>query len=166
MIGRQAHADPWNTLATADVEVFGAGANPKTATSRRALLEAYGAYCDATRGRFGVTKDGYAVPSIRHLVHPLQNLFYGEPNAKRWRRAMDEALKRDAKNPDATVSELIERTLEELPSDADPERVVERVVEREFTEAVAADRGRGHSRLAALRLGKARIVHEGSPPCR
>jgi len=46
------------------------------------------------------------------------------------------------------------------------ERVVERVVEREFTEAVADARGRGHCRLAAVRLGKARIVHEGSPPCR
>ena len=46
------------------------------------------------------------------------------------------------------------------------ERVVERVVEREFTEAVADARGRGHCRLAAVRLGKARIVHEGSPACR
>ena len=113
MIGRQSHADPWGTLARADVEVFGAAAVPETAASRRALLEAYGEYCDATRGRFGVTKDGYAVPSVRHLVHPLQNLFYGEPNAKRWRRAMDEALKRDAKNPDVSVSELLERTLKE-----------------------------------------------------
>ena len=46
-------------------------------------------------------------------MHPLQNLFYGEPNAKRWRRAMDDALKRDAKNPDVSVSELIEKTLRE-----------------------------------------------------
>jgi tRNA-dihydrouridine synthase A len=43
----------------------------------------------------------------------LQNLFYGEPNAKRWRRAMDDALKRDAKNPDVCVSELIDQTLRE-----------------------------------------------------
>ena len=113
MIGRASHADPWGVLATADVEVFGADAVPATATSRRALLAAYGEYCDATRGRFGTTKDGYAVPSIRHLVHPIQNLFYGEPNAKRWRRAMDDALKRDAKNPDVSVSELLARTLRE-----------------------------------------------------
>ena len=113
MIGRASHADPWGVLASADVEVFGADAIPATATSRRALLAAYGEYCDATRGRFGTTKDGYAVPSIRHLVHPIQNLFYGEPNAKRWRRAMDDALKRDAKNPDVSVSELLARTLRE-----------------------------------------------------
>lgn len=113
MIGRAAHADPWGVLATADVDVFGDTQNPETATSRRKLLTAYGEYCDATRGRFGVTKDGYAVPSTRHLVHPLQNLFYGEPNAKRWRRAMDDALKRDAKNPDVSVSELIDQTLRE-----------------------------------------------------
>ena len=113
MIGRASHADPWGVLATADVDVFGSDTVPETARSRRKLLRAYGEYCDATRGRFGVTKDGYAVPSMRHLVHPLQNLFYGEPNAKRWRRAMDDALKRDAKNPDVSVSELIEKTLRE-----------------------------------------------------
>ena len=113
MIGRASHADPWGVLATADVDVFGSDFNPETARSRRNLLRAYGEYCDATRGRFGVTKDGYAVPSTRHLVHPLQNIFYGEPNAKRWRRAMDDALKRDAKNPDVSVSELIEKTLRE-----------------------------------------------------
>ena len=111
MIGRQSHADPWGLLATADVDVFGDDKNPETSLSRRKLLEAYGEYCDATRGRFGTTKDGYQVPSIRHLVHPLQNLFYGEPNAKRWRRAMDEALKKDSKNEAKKVSELIFETL-------------------------------------------------------
>ena len=51
------------------------------------------------------------MPSTRHLMHPLQNLFLGEPNAKVWRRAVDEALKEDARNPDVTVGDILERTL-------------------------------------------------------
>ena len=109
MIGRAVHADPWGVLSDADVRVFGAESNPRT--SRRDLLVEYVKYCDATHGRFGTTKDGYSVPSIRHLMHPLQNLFLGEPNAKVWRRKVDEALKHDARNPDVTVGMILERTL-------------------------------------------------------
>ena len=109
MIGRAVHADPWGVLSDADVRVFGAESNPRT--SRRDLLVEYVKYCDATHGRFGTTKDGYSVPSTRHLMHPLQNLFLGEPNAKVWRRAVDEALKEDARNPDVTVGDILERTL-------------------------------------------------------
>ena len=109
MIGRAVHADPWGVLSDADVRVFGAESNPRT--SRRDLLNEYVKYCDATRGRFGTTKDGYSVPSTRHLMHPLQNLFLGEPNAKVWRRRVDEALKEDARNPDVTVGDILERTL-------------------------------------------------------
>ena len=39
---------------------------------RRDLLEKYMVYCDATHGRYGTTKDGYTVPSVRQgltLVH-------------------------------------------------------------------------------------------------
>jgi tRNA-dihydrouridine synthase A len=111
MIGWQSHADPWGLLPTVDRDVYGEMENPPAASSRRELLRAYGEYCDATRGRYGVTRDGYAVPSARHLMHPVQNLFRGEPNAKRWRRAVDDALKRQ--NPRETVSELIDRTLKE-----------------------------------------------------
>ena len=113
MIGRQAHADPWGLLATVDTDVYGEPENPSTSASRRKLLHAYGEYCDATRGRFGTTKDGHNIPSTRHLVHPIQNLFFGEPNAKRWRRAMDDALKKDSKNDSVSVSELIFQTLKD-----------------------------------------------------
>ena len=109
MIGRAAHADPWGVLSDAGREGVRADANPRT--SRRDLLNEYVKYCDATRGRFGTTKDGYSVPSTRHLMHPLQNLFLGEPNAKVWRRAVNEALKEDARNPDVTVGDILERTL-------------------------------------------------------
>ena len=74
-IGRQAHADPGGVLANADVAVFGARSNPRA--SRRELLERYAEYCAATKGRYGITKDGYEAPSLRHLMHP-QNLFRGK----------------------------------------------------------------------------------------
>ena len=109
MVGRAAHADPWGLLATADTDVFGEATNP--CASRRELLSRYAEYADAAAGRHGVTKDGYAVPSLRHLMHPLQNLFLGEPNAKRWRREVDEALKRDGRNPDASVASVLDATL-------------------------------------------------------
>lgn len=98
--------------ANADVAVFGDSSNP--CKSRRGLLEKYVEYCDATHGRYGTTKDGYSVPSLRHLMHPLQNLFLGEPNAKRWRREVDEALKRDSRTPGATVGGLLKQTLHVL----------------------------------------------------
>jgi tRNA-dihydrouridine synthase A len=112
MIGRRAHADPWGLLARADTAVFGEASDP--CVSRRALLETYAAYADATWARYGTTKDGYAVPSIRHLMHPLQNLFLGEPNAKRWRREVDEVLKRDARRATTTVTGVLEETLRVL----------------------------------------------------
>ena len=54
------------------------------------------------------------MPSIRHLMHPLQNLFLGEPNAKRWRREVDEVLKRDARRATTTVTGVLEETLRVL----------------------------------------------------
>ena len=112
MIGREAHANPWGVLGNADVAVYGAPSNP--CQSRRDLLEKYADYCDATHGRYGTTKDGYSVPSIRHLMHPLQNLFVGEQNAKVWRREVDEALKRDAKKSGTTVRQLLKETIHVL----------------------------------------------------
>ena len=114
MIGRASHADPWGVLATADVEVFERGRRsrdgdepPSVARGVRRVL----------RRDTGTVRDheGWVCRAVHgHLVHPIQNLFYGEPNAKRWRRAMDDALKRDvAKNPDVSVSELLARTLRE-----------------------------------------------------
>ena len=51
------------------------------------------------------------MPSLRHLMHPLQNLFLGEPNAKRWRREVDAVLKQDAKTPGMTVGKVLKQTL-------------------------------------------------------
>ena len=109
MIGRQAHADPWGLLSTADVEVFGAESNP--CASRREFLDKYAVYADETVGRYGTAKDGYRIPSVRHMMHPIQNLFHGCANNKTWRRLVDEELQKRAKKPDTTVRSILDATL-------------------------------------------------------
>jgi tRNA-dihydrouridine synthase A len=109
MIGRQAHADPWGLLSTADTAVFGADSNP--CVSRRDFLNKYCDYADATIGRFGTAKDGYRVPSVRHMMHPIQNLFYGCANNKLWCRLVNEDLQKRAKLPETTVRSVLDATL-------------------------------------------------------
>jgi tRNA-dihydrouridine synthase A len=84
MIGRQAHADPWGLLSAADTTLFGEASNPSA--SRRDFLNKYAVYADETIGRYGTAKDGYRIPSVRHMMHPIQNLFHGCANNKAWRR--------------------------------------------------------------------------------
>ena len=158
--GRAAHADPWGVLATADTDVFGEATNPRA--SRRELLARYAEYADAAAGRHGITKDGYAVPSLRHLMlHPLQNVFAGEPNAKRWRRReVDETLKRVGRDPSATVASVLDATLGVLSDetlDAPPETRREvggwKFRERRRT---LGDAPRGRDRAGAPRADPAR----------
>ena len=109
MIGRQAHADPWGLLSAADTEIYGAESNP--CPSRRVFLQRYAEYADENIGRFGTTKDGYRVPSVRHMMHPIQNLFHGCANNKLWRRLVDEELQKRAKRPETTVASILDATL-------------------------------------------------------
>ena len=158
MVGRAAHADPWGVLATADTDVFGEATNPRA--SRRELLARYAEYADAAAGRHGITKDGYAVPSLRHLMHPLQNVFAGEPNAKRWRREVDETLKRVGRDPSATVASVLDATLGVLSDetlDAPPKRAA-RSEDGSFANArrTLGDAPRGRDRAGAPRADPAR----------
>jgi tRNA-dihydrouridine synthase A len=116
MIGRQAHADPWGLLSAADTTVFGADANP--CANRREFLDKYAEYADETVGRFGTAKDGYRVPSVRHMMHPIQNLFHGCANNKTWRRLVDEELQKRAKLSETTVRSILDNTLSAI-SDED-----------------------------------------------
>ena len=109
MIGRQAHADPWGLLSAADTTIFGESTNP--CASRRDFLEKYVEYADDTIGRYGTAKDGYRIPSVRHMMHPIQNLFHGCANNKMWRRLVDEELQKRSKKPDTTVRSILEATL-------------------------------------------------------
>ena len=111
MIGRAAYYDPWGVLGDADVAVFGAASNP--ARSRRAVLDAYCDYADAMLGRWAVKDDGHRDPSARAILKPALNLFYGERGSKRWKAAMDAALKAAPK--DASVRSLLAATLAAIP---------------------------------------------------
>ena len=116
MIGRQAHADPWGLLSRADVELFGETENP--CKSRRDLLAKYAKYCDATQGKNGTMKDGSPVPAPRHFMHSIQNIFAGCTNAKIWKRLVDDQLQGSRKKePDLTVTKIMERTLGCIPDE-------------------------------------------------
>ena len=107
MVGRAAYQDPWNLLANADVAVWGAESNP--AASRRQVLQAYATYADEMVGSWVVKADGYRAPSVRTLVKPLLGMFHQVPRGKKWRAAVDGALRTAG-----SVSEVLEKTLHVL----------------------------------------------------
>lgn len=120
MIGRAAYHTPWHLLGDADRYIFGADSNPTI--SRRQVLEEYTEYADAMVGKFYVKPDGHKVPSVRTMVKPLLGMFAGEPRGKKWRAAVDAALKTAE-----SVSEVMEKTLWVLKPetlDAPPKMVV------------------------------------------
>jgi tRNA-dihydrouridine synthase A len=120
MIGRAAYHTPWHLLGDADRYIFGADSNPTS--SRRQVLEEYTKYADAMVGRYCVKPDGHKVPSVRTMVKPLLGMFAGEPRGKKWRAAVDVALKTAE-----SVSEVMEKTLWVLKPetlDAPPKMVV------------------------------------------
>jgi hypothetical protein len=47
----------------------------------------------AAGGRWQVKADGHQDPNIRLLVKPLLNLFHGDKGGRRWKNAVDGALK-------------------------------------------------------------------------
>jgi tRNA-dihydrouridine synthase A len=102
MIGRAAYHDPWRTLAGADVGLWGDAA--PAVGSRREALAAYASYA-ATVQR--PADGGKLRPPTRALVAPLLGLFHSEPGGRRWRAAVDAALKQ----PGATVASVLDATL-------------------------------------------------------
>ena len=107
MIGRAAYNDPWNVLANADVAIWGADSNP--AASRREVLREYAKYADSMIGRWSVKEDGHRYPSVRVLTKPLLSMFHQVPRGKKWRAAVDGALKTAN-----SVTEVLDRTLDVL----------------------------------------------------
>ncbi|EFN54753.1 hypothetical protein CHLNCDRAFT_23819 [Chlorella variabilis] len=104
MVGRAAYNMPWDALGDADRAIFGAEAN--AATSRRQVLHDYAAWADSMIGHWRVEEDGHKSPNVRMLVKPLLGMFHGEPRAKKWRAAVDAALKTAE-----TVGEVLDATL-------------------------------------------------------
>lgn len=103
MVGRAAYNMPWDMLADADRAVFGVPTN--AATSRRQVMREYAAWADRMIGHWKVEADGHKSPNVRTLVKPLLGMFHGEPRAKKWRAAVDTALKTAC-----TVSEVLDAT--------------------------------------------------------
>lgn len=107
MVGRAAYSDPWNILSNADVAVWGAESNP--AASRREVLLTYAKYADNMIGRWHVKEDGHRVPSVRTMTKPLLGMFHQVPRGRKWRAAVDAALKTAG-----SVSEVLDKTLHVL----------------------------------------------------
>lgn len=67
----------------------------------------------APAARWAVKDDGHHDPNARALLKPVLNLFYGERGSKRWKAAMDAALKAAPKG--AGVRQLLADTLWAVP---------------------------------------------------
>lgn len=112
MVGRTAWHHPWG-MRRADSAIYGA-ADP--GTSRQEVCEAYIDYCEAIQDRYGMVKDA---PSQRFghstgaLLKPIMPLFAGVDNGKMFKKRINEDLY--ASNKTATVRELIEAGMEEIP---------------------------------------------------
>jgi tRNA-dihydrouridine synthase A len=85
MIGRAAWDDPW-LFADVDRHFFATHrAPPERATVVAAYIEHVASWLARARGRG---------PSSTILLRPLHNLFVGQPNARRWKQAVNEQCQR------------------------------------------------------------------------
>lgn len=82
MVGRAVMNRPWHALCDVDHVVYGDG----VVITRRSVLERYVEYAKQEMAQSGC--------SARVLFRPLLNLFHGEKNGKRYRRLIDDGLKR------------------------------------------------------------------------
>jgi tRNA-dihydrouridine synthase A len=84
MVGRAWAADPWS-FAMTDQLLYGESAAPTEARKNRLqILEAYGRHADREEA------NGEPDKIRRFIVKAISPLFAGEPNAKRYRIALDE----------------------------------------------------------------------------
>jgi hypothetical protein len=88
MVGRAAYHDPWRLLAGADVALWGADTNP--CGSRREAFALYSDYAAVAATNRQIT--GY-VPSTRTLMAPLLGMTHGVRGGRKWRAAVDAALR-------------------------------------------------------------------------
>jgi hypothetical protein len=61
-----------------------------------------------------VKDDGYHDPNIRVLVRPILNLFHGDRGGKKWKNAVDGALKAGGLS---SFSDLMDKTLGQIPDE-------------------------------------------------
>ncbi|PXF44196.1 tRNA-dihydrouridine(20/20a) synthase [Gracilariopsis chorda] len=99
MIGRAVMNRPWHALCDVDHAVYGDG----VVITRRGVLERYVEYAKRETSR--------TCCSSRVLFRPLLNLFHGEKNGKKYRRLIDEGLKRNE-----PFERILREALDVLPS--------------------------------------------------
>ena len=85
MTGRAWAADPWS-FACADQMLYG-DTTSSNIKNRWQVLEAYGRHADAEEAR------GDPVKIRRFILKAITSLFTGEPNAKRYRIALDDMVR-------------------------------------------------------------------------
>jgi hypothetical protein len=61
-----------------------------------------------------VKDDGYHDPNIRVLVRPILNLFHGDRGGKKWKNAVDGALKAGGLS---SFTDLMDKTLPQIPDE-------------------------------------------------
>ena len=98
MVGRAAYHDSWNVLAGADVALW--GEREPAVQSRREALTRYASY--AATAASTPQPNGYT-PPVRTLFAPLLRLTHGVRGGRRWRAAVDAALRQ----PGATVASVL-----------------------------------------------------------
>lgn len=105
MVGRAVMNKPWHALCDVDNVVYGHafvdGAGP--CNTRRRVLNAYEEYAEREVRETGVP--------VRVIIKPLLNLFHGEKNGKRFRRAIDEGLREKG----ASVGGILARACSVIP---------------------------------------------------
>lgn len=115
MVGRAAYHDPWHVLAGADVALWGESEN--AVPSRREAFRRYASY--AARAAATRQSNGYA-PPVRTLVAPLLGMTHGVRGGKKWRAAVDAALRAPGEVSVATVLAAAEGALGEGVLDEGP----------------------------------------------
>lgn len=110
MVGRSIVARPWH-WATVDTDLYGAASNP--ALSRRAVLDVYCEYAS--------TMERATPQKIRSiLLKPAVNLFAGEPNGRKFRRAIDASFADKSRPVGEVLWQAAHETLREDTLDAPP----------------------------------------------
>ncbi len=93
MIGRAAYHQPFDILAAADEEVFGAGPAPSRIDAVHAMLP----YIEAH-----LSEGGKLSQVTRHML----GLFAGQPGARHWRRVLSEESHRPGAGPEVVAQAL------------------------------------------------------------
>lgn len=102
MVGRAAYKTPWQLLGRVDSELYGI---PDPGLTRRELLGRYGAYGDAQLAAHGRG-------CLNRVLKPVLNIFAGEPNGVRFKKAVEAERLRG----ELSVGAMLHHAAAEIPA--------------------------------------------------